>query len=150
MWKTILELLSRPATAWIEGRAARDYMRDEGHLAIKKAEVSLKIAQHEAHAARLQRMDAADSDYDLQAQIEKRYTLADELLTLCVIFLVGSHFFYPEALAAGWAAMGYSSAPWWLEFIIIGVFVSVFGLMRLFRAFNPFSKKEDKTPQGPT
>jgi len=83
----------------------------------------------------------SDSDYDKQAQLEKRHTIADEILILCTIVLVGAHFFVPEKLAAGWSAMGYTSTPWWLEFIIVGIFVSVFGLMRLFRAMNPFANK---------
>jgi hypothetical protein len=140
MWGNILGFLSKPVTAWVEGKASRDYMKEEGALAITKAKVSLKVAEHESHAERLKSMDSSDSDYDQQAQREKRHTIADELLIVCVIILVGSHFIVPESLAAGWAAMGYLSAPWWLEFIIVGIFVSVFGLMRLFRAFNPFNK----------
>jgi hypothetical protein len=140
MWDQVLGFLSRPVTAWVEGRESRKYMKEEGALAITKAKVALKVSKFEAEAERLKTLDAADSDYDKQAQMERRYTLADELLIVCVILLVGAHFFFPASLAAGWAAMGYTSAPWWLEFIIVGVFVSVFGLMRLFRAFNPFNR----------
>jgi hypothetical protein len=144
MLNTLLEFLGRPLTAWVEGRESRKYMKEEGKLEITKAEVELKVARHRAEAKRLLMNDAVDADYDKQAQLEKRYTLADELLTICVILLVAAHFIFPASLAAGWAAMGYTSAPWWLEFIIVGIFVSVFGLMRLFRAMNPFSKKGDK------
>lgn len=144
MWTTIVELLSRPLTAWIEGKESRKYMAEEGQLEITKAKVALEVAKYTAEAERLKASDASDSDYDKQAQLEKRYTLADELLTVCVVLLVGSHFFFPESLKAGWEAMGYRSTPWWLEFIIVGLFVSVFGLMRLFRAISPFSKPEEK------
>jgi hypothetical protein len=140
MWGDILGFLSKPVTAWVEGKESRKYMKEEGALAITKAKVTLEIAKHESQAERLKSRDTADADYDQQAQLERRYTIADEVLILCVIVLVGSHFFVPASLAAGWAAMGYASAPWWLEFIIVGVFVSVFGLMRLFRALNPFTK----------
>ena len=142
MWSRVLEFVSRPITAWVEGAESRKYMKEEGKLAITKAKVALEVAKHESHAERLKSMDSSDSDYDQQAQREKRHTIADELLIVCVIILVGSHFIVPESLAAGWAAMGYLSAPWWLEFIIVGIFVSVFGLMRLFRAFNPFNKEK--------
>lgn len=140
MWEQVLGFLTRPVTAWVEGRESRKYMKEEGALAIKKAEVALKVSKFEAEAKRLTIMDASDADYDKHAQMERRYTMADEVLIFCTIVLVASHFFFPESLAAGWEAMGYSGAPWWLEFIIVGVFVSVFGLMRLFRAFNPFNK----------
>jgi len=142
MWSNILGFLSRPATAWVEGKASRDYMKEEGKLEITKSKVALEIATNTAKATRLLNMDAADADYDNQAQIERRYTIADEVLILCVIVLVGAHFVFPASLAAGWAAMGYASAPWWLEFIIVGIFVSVFGLMRLFRAWSPFGSRK--------
>ena len=31
--------------------------------------------------------------------------------------------------------MGYKGAPWYFEFVIVGIAVSTLGLMRLFRAF---------------
>jgi len=31
--------------------------------------------------------------------------------------------------------MGYKVAPWYFEFVIVGIAVSTIGLMRLFRAF---------------
>lgn len=139
-WKAALDFLARPFTAWVEGRESRKYMKEEGHLEITKAKVALEVAKHKSEAERLLNRDNADAEYDQQAQIERRYTKADELLIICVVVLVGTHFFFPESLSAGWAAMGYTSAPWWLEFIIVGIFVSVFGLMRLFRAFNPFNR----------
>lgn len=141
MWATLLEIISRPVTAWIEGSESRKYLKEEGNLEITKARVALEVAKFQAEAERLKASDTADGDYDKLAQLEKRFTLADELLTCCVVVLVASHFFFPESLKAGWEAMGYSSTPWWLEFIIVGMFVSVFGLMRLFRAFNPFNRQ---------
>ena len=143
MWSTILDIISRPVTAWVEGRESRKYLREEGNLEVTKARVALEVAKYTAEAERLKAGDVADADYDKQAQMEKRFTLADELLTLCVVVLVASHFFFPEDLKAGWEAMGYSSTPWWLEFIIVGMFVSVFGLMRLFRAFNPLNRQSE-------
>ena len=143
MWSTILDIISRPVTAWVEGRESRKYLREEGNLEVTKARVALEVAKYTAEAERLKAGDLADADYDKQAQMEKRFTLADELLTLCVVVLVASHFFFPEDLTAGWEAMGYTATPWWLEFIIVGMFVSVFGLMRLFRAFNPFNRQSE-------
>lgn len=141
----VLSFLARPVTAWVEGRESRKYMKEEGKLEITKAKVAFEVAKYQSQAERLLKNDEVDAEYDRQAQLERRYTIADEILIVCVIVLVGAHFFFPASLAAGWAAMGYSSAPWWLEFIIVGIFVSVFGLMRLFRAFNPFGKKGDKS-----
>ena len=55
----------------------------------------------------------------------------------------------PAEMQAGWEAMGYAKPPWWMEFIIVGIFISVFGLMRLFRAWRPFSPKEPKLTKVP-
>jgi len=37
-------------------------------------------------------------------------------------------------MANGWQTMGYKGAPWYFEFVIVGIAVSTLGLMRLFRA----------------
>ena len=143
MWESIIGFISKPFTAWVEGRESRKYLREEGNLEITKAKVGLQIAQYQSQAERLLKNDMVDADYDRAAQMERRYTYTDEILVAAVVILVACHFFFPAAMAAGWAAMGYTSGvAWWLEFIIVGIFVSVFGLMRLFRAFNPFNRKE--------
>ena len=144
MWQSILGFLSNPVTAWVEGKASRDYMKAEGSLEITKAKVALEIAVMKGKEQRALLNTQVDADYDMAAQAAKRDTLADEILIVCTIVLIGSHFFFAESMAAGWEAMGYITPPWWLEFIIVGIFVSVFGLMRLFRAFNPFNKKDNK------
>ena len=144
MWSNILGFLGKPVTAWVEGKASRDYMKAEGALAITKAKVAVKVAVLEGKAQRALLNTQVDADYDMAAQAAKRDTIADELLIVCTIVLVASHFFFPESMEKGWEAMGYLTPPWWLEFTILGIFVSVFGLMRLFRAFNPFNKQEKK------
>ena len=138
----ILGFLSSPATAWIEGRNSREYMKAEGALAITKATVAVKIAEMEGKSQRALLNTQVDADYDMAAQEAKRTTFADEILIAWVLVLVTAHFVFPADMLAGWNAMGYDTPPWWLEFIIVGIFVSVFGLMRLFRAFNPFGNKK--------
>lgn len=139
-WKDILGFISAPITSWIEKSEERKYMKEEGSLNIAKAKVAFKVAQYQSKADRLTQNDATDAEYDRFAQLERRYTLADEFLIFMTTILVAAHFIIPESMASGWAAMGYASPPWWLEFIIVGIFVSVFGLIRLFRAMNPFNK----------
>jgi len=39
-------------------------------------------------------------------------------------------------MANGWQTMGYKGAPWYFEFVIVGIVVSTLGLMRLFRVFR--------------
>jgi hypothetical protein len=144
LFSSVLGFISKPLTMFIDKSESRKYMKEEGKLAITKAEVALKVAQFQAKADRLMKNDQVDSDYDMAAQAEKRHTLSDEILLVCTILLVACHFVIPDSMAAGWAAMGYESAPWWLEFIIVGIYISVFGLMRLFRAWNPFSGNAKK------
>lgn len=148
MWTKVIELILKPVTLWLESSASRKYMKEEGQLEITKAKVALEVAEATAKIDRLKVLDISDSDYDKQAQMERRFTLADEVLMLCAIVLVGAHFFYPERMQAGWVAMGYTGTPWWLEFIIVGVYVSVFGLMRLFRSFSPFNKNKEESKNG--
>ena len=136
----VFGFLGAPFTAWVEGNASRKYMKEEGRLEITKSKVQLEVAKQVSQAERLLKNDVVDAEYDMQAQKERRHTIADEILILCTIVLVGCHFFIPEEMASGWEAMGYTSTPWWLEFIIVGIFISVFGLMRLFRAWSPFNK----------
>ena len=147
-WKAVLDFVSAPFTTWVEKSEERKYMKAQGSLQIAKAKVAFKVAQFQSKADRLTQNDATDAEYDRYAQMERRYTLADEFLIFCTVVLVSCHFIIPESMAAGWAAMGYASPPWWLEFIIVGIFVSVFGLIRLFRAMNPFSKKPKETLDG--
>ena len=52
MWSTILGFISKPITSYIEGKQARQYMKTEGALEIKKAEVGLKIAEFKERADR--------------------------------------------------------------------------------------------------
>ncbi len=145
LFSSIIGFISKPLEVWIDKSESRKYMKTEGKLAITKAEVAFKVAQFQAKSERLMRNDQVDADYDMAAQSEKRHTLADEILLVCTIILVSCHFIIPESMAEGWAAMGYTDAPWWLEFIIVGIYISVFGLMRLFRAWNPFNKiKKEK------
>lgn len=144
IWGSVLDFVSKPLTMWIDKSESRKYMKTEGQLEITKAEVQFKVAQFQAKAERLMRNDQVDADYDMAAQSEKRHTFADEILLVCTIVLVGCHFFIPESMASGWAAMGYIAAPWWLEFIIVGIYISIFGLMRLFRAWSPFSGRAKK------
>jgi hypothetical protein len=144
MLSAILGFLSSPVTAWIEGKNSREYMKREGALAITKAKVAVEVAVMEGKADRAMLNTQVDADYDMKAQEAKRFTIADEILMTWALLLVTAHFVLPEYMTAGWAAMGYASPPWWLEFIIVGIFISVFGLMRLFRAFNPFNKRKNK------
>jgi sterol desaturase/sphingolipid hydroxylase (fatty acid hydroxylase superfamily) len=141
MLSSILGFLSAPVTTWIEGKNSREFMKSQGALEVTKAKIALEIAEMQGKADRLKLNDKVDADYDKAAQMERRHTLADEFLIFFVVLLVSLHFIIPGKMAAGWLAMGYENPPWWLEFIIVGIFVSVFGLMRLFRAFNPFNKE---------
>lgn len=148
MWESIIGFISKPLTMWIDKSESRKYMKEEGNLEITKAEIAFKVAKFKSQADRLTRNDASDADYDMAAQNEKRHTIADEVLLFCTVALVACHFIFPAAMAAGWLAMGYASAPWWLEFIIVGIYISVFGLMRLFRAWSPFSSKDKEKKNG--
>ena len=111
---------------------------------IARAEGKLKIAQFTAQAARAERQENNDSDYDQTVLSNRRETYIDEIIILVFLGLFLAHF-VPDLqphMAGGWQAMGYEGAPWYFEFIIVGICVSTLGLMRLFRAF--WRVREDK------
>lgn len=141
MWNTILGFISKPLTMWIDKSESRKYMKEEGNLEIQKAKVALQVAELKGKADRAMLNDKVDADYDLQAQREKRYTIADELLMIVTVIMVVCTFLFPAQMALGYAAL--SAAPWWVEFVIVGIYISVFGLMRLFRAWSPFNKSKE-------
>lgn len=120
----------------------------ESELAAKRIDV--EIARLEARARHYAAEIESESAYDLQVLRNRERSLADEALIalFCTIFalpfldaiqsailgrdLIG----LADAVAQGWAAHGYNGAPWWFEFLMIGVAVSTLGLFRLFRLWR--------------
>ncbi|RTR33530.1 hypothetical protein [Shewanella atlantica] len=104
---------------------------------VATAENNLKIAKFKAQAARVERQEDNDAGYDLTVLNNRRETKMDELIIIVFLGLFLCHFIpvMQPYMAGGWQAMGYKGAPWYFEFVIVGIAVSTLGLMRLFRAF---------------
>lgn len=151
MWlKSLLSFLTDPVADLTGGYRERKRIAAEMAAGIATAEGNLKIARFTAQARRLDNQEANDSDYDQTVLNNRRETLMDELIIVVFLGLFICHFI-PDMqpyMAGGWKAMGYKGAPWYFEFVIVGIAVSTLGLMRLFRAFwrvrGESVKKEEK------
>ena len=135
--KTALEFITNPIADLTGGYRERKRIAAEMAADIAKAESNFKIAQFNAKARRCEQAEQNDADYDLLVLKNRDKTFMDEIIILFFLGLFVCHFIpaMQPFMAAGWNAMGYNGAPWYFEFVIVGIAVSTLGLMRLFRAF---------------
>jgi len=93
----------------------------------------LKIAYIKGLIEKTQQSDNADIDYDLQAQINKRFTIADEVLVtvFIVIFIAGFIPGMADYIMAGWLA--HSQAPPFFHITMTIIVISTFGGIRILR-----------------
>lgn len=137
MLSKLLGFFTNPFADVIGGWQARKTIAAENAATIATAEVNLKVAKFNAKAQRLNNQATNDADYDMQVLRNRNESLMDNFVIITVFTIWLAHFIpiTQPYMASGWKAMGYQGAPWWLEFLIVGIGVSTLGLMRLFRAF---------------
>ncbi|MGR6779664.1 hypothetical protein ACU5B6_08545 [Moritella viscosa] len=137
-WITSLfSFISAPIADLSGSYRERKRIAAEMAASIATAEGNLKLAKLDAEAKRLANQEGNDADYDLQVLKNRRESIMDEIIITVFLGLFIAHF-VPQLqpyMANGWRAMGYKGAPWYFEFVIVGIAVSTLGLMRLFRAF---------------
>lgn len=135
--KTAFEFFTNPIADLTGGYRERKRIAAEMAADVAKAENNFKIAQFKAKARRCEQAEQNDADYDLLVLKNRDKTIMDEIIILFFLALFVCHFIpaMQPYMAAGWQAMGYDGAPWYFEFVIVGIAVSTLGLMRLFRAF---------------
>ena len=137
-WLTSLfSFISKPIADLSGSYRERKRIAAEMAASIATAECNLKLAKLDAEAKRLANQEGNDADYDLQVLKNRRESLMDEVIITVFLGLFIAHFIphLQPYMANGWQAMGYKGAPWYFEFVIVGIAVSTLGLMRLFRAF---------------
>lgn len=137
MFKQLISFLTDPIADLTGGYRERKRIAAEMAAAVATAENNFKIAQFNAKAKRCELAEQNDSDYDLLVLKNRDKTIIDEIIILFFLSLFVCHFIpaMQPYMASGWQAMGYKGAPWYFEFVIVGIAVSTLGLMRLFRAF---------------
>ncbi|QBF81270.1 hypothetical protein EXU30_00100 [Shewanella maritima] len=135
--KSIFSFLTDPIADLTGGYRERKRIAAESTAAIATAEVNLKLAELNAKTRQLELKQAQDFDYDMQVLQNRRESSMDEIIIGVFLCLFLMHFVpaLQPYMHKGWAAMGYDGAPWYFEFVIVGIAVSTLGLMRLFRAF---------------
>lgn len=134
---SLFSFLTNPIADLTGGYRERKKVAADMAADIARAEGNLKIARFNAQAARAERQEQNDSDYDQTVLANRRESLMDEIIIVVFLGLFLAHFVpvLQPYMAGGWEAMGYHGAPWYFEFVIVGICVSTLGLMRLFRAF---------------
>lgn len=118
----------------------------EGKHQIEKAKINLKISDINAKA-KLKKINSENNmTYDMQVLKNRNKTFMDEILMVWALLLVTAHFVpsLQPHMALGWEAMGYSSPPAWLNFIIFGMFISTLGLKGLLPKSLSFLRKSNK------
>ena len=141
---SVFSFFTNPLADLTGGYRERKRIASETAASVATAEVNLKIARFNAEAKILSNQESNDTDYDLQVLRNRKTTLMDEVIIFTFLGLYIAHFIpkLQPFMASGWKAMGYSGAPWYFEFIIVGISVSTLGLMRLFRVF--FKRRKEK------
>ncbi|MEZ7277238.1 hypothetical protein [Pseudoalteromonas sp. 68 DY56-GL68] len=135
--KTLIAFITDPIADLTGGYVERKRIAAEMAADVARAENNFKIAQFEAKAKRCMQAEQNDADYDLLVLKNRDKTFMDEIIILFFLGLFICHFIpaMQPYMQKGWQAMGYKGAPWYFEFVIVGIAVSTLGLMRLFRAF---------------
>lgn len=135
--KSVFSFLTDPIADLTGGYRERKRIAAEMAADVARAENNFKIAQFSAKAKRLEQVEQNDADYDLLVLKNRDKTIMDEVIILFFLGLFICHFIpaMQPYMQKGWQAMGYKGAPWYFEFVIVGIAVSTLGLMRLFRAF---------------
>ncbi len=147
--KSIIAFFTNPIADFTGSYRERKRIASEMAASIATAEGNLKIARLTAETNRLISTENNDTDYDMQVLKNRKNTYMDEIIITFFLVLFAMHFFKQTQpiMQSGWLAMGYQGAPWYFEFIIVGIAVSTLGLMRLFRIF--FRAKEKNKPDKP-
>ncbi|HEA15345.1 MAG TPA: hypothetical protein ENH88_02625 [Pseudoalteromonas prydzensis] len=135
--KSVLSFITDPIADLTGGYVERKRIAAEMAADVARAENNFKIAQFNAKAKRCMQAEQNDADYDLLVLKNRDKTMMDEVIILFFLGLFIGHFIpaMQPYMQKGWQAMGYNGAPWYFEFVIVGIAVSTLGLMRLFRVF---------------
>ena len=125
----------------ITGNQKRAQMEVEN----KQEEVKLKHEETKAERANAHEETiatiSADSAYDVTAQQTAERRWDDDMVRIVFlsVFVLGFIPGMAEHVKAGWLAV--QEAPWYYDFILIGIAVSSLGLKGFFKDFMPFRRK---------
>lgn len=147
IWSALAGSIVKGVSGFVERRQEHAKIKTAGKLKIASAKIEFKVAKWQARATRLAAKESNDASYDMQVLKNREHSYADEFLIGMMMLLFLMHFVpvMQPYMVKGWAAMGYSGVPWWFEFVMVGIFVSTLGLMRLFRLFWTRRAPPEKT-----
>jgi hypothetical protein len=119
-----------------------DYFTTKQKIKANKVEYEFKLeeAKFKAQAARIERGDLVESDYDKIVLEQAKTSFADELMIIWILGLVTT-LFIPEL--APYAREGFSNleqVPVYIQLVFVGAFISKLGLRFLFSGRTLFGK----------
>jgi len=127
--------IASKVTGVMEKKEEFKMLQAENAYKMAEAKGRLALAKVEAEAQMVTSQSQNDANYDMVALKQKEKTIMDEVLAFTILFIfVGA--FIPGLQPYIFRGFGIlEETPWFFQFIFIGIFVSTFGLMGLFRAF---------------
>ena len=127
--------IASKVTGVMEKKEEFKMLQAENAYKMAEAKGRLALAKVEAESQMVTAQSQNDASYDMVALKQKEKTIMDEVLAFTILFVfVGA--FIPGLQPYIFRGFGIlEETPWFFQFIFIGIFVSTFGLMGLFRAF---------------
>lgn len=149
---SVLGAISKPVATWLDGRAKRQLLKEQGKYLVAKARLEGQIEAAKTEAR-------AESDWDMMVLRQQQHTWRDEWMTILISYPYLISFSAPfidlwtseqykltPTIKEAWAAV--SSAPEWYQASFIGVIIATFGLRWYFTKRNPMKSlqetKDDK------
>ena len=116
-----LKLLVAPVSTWLQGRAKRAEIKEQGKIQLAQAKAESATA--------LAKMNMKnEGDYDTEAQRQMQYSWKDEYLVIVLTSpFIGS--FIPvvqDHVSKGWTYV--ALAPAWYQWSFVGIICATFGL----------------------
>lgn len=119
-----------------------DYFTTKQEIKAKQTEYQFKIeeAKFKAQAARIERGDLIESDYDKIVLEQAKTSLADELMIIWILGLVTTLFIPDLAPYAKEGFKNLEEVPVYIQLVFVGAFISKLGLRFLFSGRTLFGK----------
>ena len=136
MFRGLIGNIIKPVAGVFEKNQELKKVKAKNIVKIAQAKSDLQVAQIKAKENIVTSQSKADSSYDMIALKQKSKSKTDEVLVFFAM-LPAIGCFIPGL--QGYISNGFhilTGTPWFYQFIVIGIYVSTFGLMTLFRVFK--------------
>lgn len=120
-----------------------DYFTTKQKIKATKTEYQFKLeeAKFKAQAARIERGDLAETDYDRMVLENAKYSIADELMIIWVLSIFTTLFIPALAPYAIAGFQNLAGVPVYMQLVFVGAFISKLGIRFLFSGRTLLGKK---------